>query len=88
MVACIQRYFQLFVESTVYFPSFYLYSHYILAIENTWVLAVLIGIGYFLSQLAFQRDRLECPDAVSWYRARRFIYHDVSQLSSWSCTWL
>ncbi|ANF46768.1 hypothetical protein P5618_015485 [Priestia megaterium] len=47
-----------FVESTVYFPSFYLYSHYILAIENTWVLAVLIGIGYFLSQLAFQRDRL------------------------------
>ena len=73
-MASIQRYLQL-VESTVYFPSFYLYSHYILAIENAWVLAVLIGIGYFLSQLAFQRDRLSVRHC-RWYRARRFIYHD------------
>ncbi|TYR81725.1 hypothetical protein FZC66_07785 [Priestia megaterium] len=46
------------VESLVYFPSLYLYTHELLLIQNNWLLALAMGTGYFMSQLAFQRDRL------------------------------
>ncbi|WP_110113228.1 hypothetical protein [Bacillus sp. CGMCC 1.16541] len=46
------------VESIVYFPAFYYFFQTLLFIENTWLLAVVMGFAYFMSQLAFQRDRL------------------------------
>lgn len=52
------------VETLVYFPSLYIYIHDVLQIQNSWVLAVLIGLGYFMSQLAFQKDRLSLQTLV------------------------
>ncbi|MFS3930675.1 hypothetical protein ACL9SP_18625 [Priestia flexa] len=52
------------VETLVYFPSLYIYIHDILQIQNSWLLAILIGLGYFMSQLAFQKDRLSLQTLV------------------------
>ncbi|WP_282022660.1 hypothetical protein [Priestia flexa] len=52
------------VETLVYFPSLYIYIYDVLQIQNSWVLAVLIGLGYFMSQLAFQKDRLSLQTLV------------------------
>ncbi|MBM7703815.1 hypothetical protein [Metabacillus iocasae] len=47
-----------FVESVVYFPAFFYFFHTLLLIQNNWLLAAVMGLAYFMSQLAFQRDRL------------------------------
>ncbi|WP_248291830.1 hypothetical protein, partial [Priestia megaterium] len=59
-----------FVESTVYFPSFYLYSHYILAIENTWVgsFSLLVKVNVAICQrhaLFFQKNNSTYNNGMS-----------------------